>query len=94
MVYREVCTEVSQTAVPVLKYMNHIQRHKYPGEQAHLCEALRIPKGIYVDVAGIGTRIFTLPREIFRCRVHGKKSAEAIVAIGKRSPEKQGGLTK
>ena len=24
VVYREVCTEVSQTAVPVLKYMNHI----------------------------------------------------------------------
>jgi len=34
-----------------------------------------------VDMAGLGTRIFTLPREIFRCRVHWKKSAEVIVTV-------------
>ena len=44
VVYRKVCTELSQTAVSVLTNRNHIQRHKYVGERAHLCEALRIPK--------------------------------------------------
>lgn len=32
-----------------------------------------------VDVAGIDTGIFTLPREVSLCRVHREKSAEAIV---------------
>ena len=35
-----------------------------------------------VDVAGIDTRIFTLPRETSLCRVHRKKSAEVIVVGG------------
>ena len=42
-----------------------------------------------VDVAGTDTRIFTLPREIFRCRVHGKKSAEVIV-VGGNAPIPKG----
>ncbi|SEJ16773.1 hypothetical protein SAMN05192553_102730 [Cyclobacterium xiamenense] len=32
-----------------------------------------------VDMAGIGTSIFTLPREVAGCREHLEKSAEVIV---------------
>ncbi|MEQ8240988.1 MAG: hypothetical protein RIA69_17355 [Cyclobacteriaceae bacterium] len=44
LVYREVWSEVSQTAMSVLTNRNYIPRHKYVGEQTHHCEALRIPK--------------------------------------------------
>ena len=43
---------------------NRIQRHKYLGKQAHNCDALRIPKGIYVDTAGIERKKMSLPGEI------------------------------
>lgn len=45
-------------------------------------KALKRERTEIVDMAGLDTRIFTLPREIFRCRVHWKKSAEVIVVAG------------
>ena len=38
-----------------------------------------------VDAAGLGGRISVLPGEISQCRVHGEKSAAAIVATWKRA---------
>jgi len=49
------------------------------GEQAHLCEALRIPKALIVDQVEISGKNKCLPREI-SISVDGiEKSAEVIV---------------
>ena len=50
-------------------------------EVAHDTEVLYLARGIeIVDVAGIDTRIFTLPREISNCTGYRfEKSAEVIV---------------
>ncbi|MEQ8472011.1 MAG: hypothetical protein RIC35_12545 [Marinoscillum sp.] len=54
-----------------------------PDEVAHHTEVqTREGCAEIVDVAGLGTRIFILPREISPCRVHGEKSAEPIVVGG------------
>src|SRR5210317_1964238 len=73
---REVRTEVSQTAVSVLTNRNYIQRplgrmryHMLPKSNPSKEDSAEM-----VDVAAIGTRIFTLPREVFRCREHREKS--------------------
>ena len=79
---REVRTEVSQTAVSVLTNRNYIQRPSGRMRYHMLPKSKSSKEGCteMVDVAAIGTRIFTLPREVFRCREHREKSAEAIVA--------------
>ncbi|UZD24321.1 hypothetical protein [Algoriphagus halophytocola] len=81
MVYREVCTEVSQTAVSVLtntpKHVSAKGTHAVPHTEAmrwdevtHAAEVQNPEQsGIItkiVDVAAIGTRIFILPREVSR----------------------------
>ena len=50
----------------------------------------------YVDAAGIGRRLFTLPGEVFLVYLTKKKSAEVIVvAVTSRARREQhGGLTK
>ena len=45
VVYREVCTKGSQTAKSGTDKQERDMRHSYPGKQAHLCKAQRIPKG-------------------------------------------------
>jgi len=45
VVYREVFTEGSQTAKSGTDEQERDRRHHYPGKQAHLCNAQRIPKG-------------------------------------------------
>ena len=45
VVYREICTEGSQTAKSGTDEQERDMRHSYPGKQAHLCKAQRIPKG-------------------------------------------------
>ncbi len=66
LVHREVCSEVSQTAVSVLTNRNYIRRllgrmryHMLPKSKT-----LKRASTEIVDVAAIGTRIFTLPREV------------------------------
>ena len=50
----------------------------------------------YVDAAGIGRRLFTLPGEVFLVYLTKKKSAEVIVVAvtSLAFREQQGGLTK
>ena len=54
VVYREVCTEGSETAKSGTDKQERHMRHNCSGKQPHLCKAQRIQKGNYVDVAGIG----------------------------------------
>ena len=70
----EVGTEVSQTAVSVLTNRNYIRRllgrmryHMLPKSKAFLVFLERKDSTEIVDVAGIDTRIFTLPREVSNC---------------------------
>ena len=64
VVYREICTEGSQTAKSGTDEQERDMRHSYSGKQPHHCKALRLPKGNYVDHAGIGGRKKLLPGEI------------------------------
>ena len=51
-----------------------------PDKVAHHTEVqTREGRAEIVDVAGLGTRIFTLPREVSDYRVFSEKSAETIV---------------
>ncbi|MFY9151314.1 MAG: hypothetical protein WAO52_04805, partial [Prolixibacteraceae bacterium] len=43
VVYREVCTEGSQTAKSGTDEQKRDMRHSYSGKQAHHCNAQRIP---------------------------------------------------
>ena len=74
----EVRTEVSQTAVSVLTNRNYIRRllgrmryHMLPKSKALKRDCTEI-----VDVAGIDTRIFTLPREISNCTRYRLRSQQ------------------
>ena len=57
-----------------------------PDKVAHHTEVqTREGSAEIVDVAGLGTRIFTLPREVSDYRVFSEKSAEGIVPNKKRA---------
>ena len=78
LAYREVGSEVSQTAVSVLTNRNYILRplgrmryHMLPKSKALKGDSTEI-----VDVAGIDTRIFALPREISNCTCYGLRSQQ------------------
>ena len=86
LAYREVGSEVSQTAVSVLTPIfmrgrlnrNYILRplgrmryHMLPKSKALKGDSTEI-----VDVAGIDTRIFALPREISNCTCYGLRSQQ------------------
>ena len=65
LVHREVCSEVSQTAVSVLTNRNYIRRllgrmryHMLPKSKAFSFFLERKDSTEIVDVAAIGTRIF------------------------------------
>ena len=85
----EVCTEVSETTKVCTEVYELDKRHKCVDEQAHHCEVQRIQKRNYVDPAGIGRKLFTLPGEISYAMSSTKeKSAEVIVVDGKRARQK------
>ncbi len=74
----EVRTEVSQTAVSVLTNRNYIQRllgrmryHMLPKSNPSKEDSTEM-----VDVAAIGTRIFTLPREVSNCTGYRLRSQQ------------------
>ena len=94
LVHREVCSEVSQTAVSVLTPFqalgrldrNYIQRPSGRMRYHMLPKSKSSKEGCteMVDVAAIGTRIFTLPREVSNYREWFEKSAEVIVVTGNK----------
>ncbi len=78
LVWSDPYSEVSQTAVSVLTNRNYIQRllgrmryHMLPKSKALKGDSTEI-----VDVAGIDTRIFALPREISNCTCYGLRSQQ------------------
>jgi len=64
VVCREACTEGSETAKFGTDEQKRHKRHICLGEQPQLCEALRMQKNKYVDVAGIEGRKKLLPGEV------------------------------
>jgi hypothetical protein len=80
LVYREVCSEGSQTAKSGTDEQERYTRLLREDKQAHHCNVQRLPNLFLVDIAGIGGRNVPLPGEASGFRVLPEESAEAIVA--------------
>ncbi len=79
----------------VPKYMNRIRGINEWMSKHSFAKSEEYQKLIGVDPAGIGRKLFTLPREIsYATSSNKEKSAEVIVVEGKRAPTDRGGLTK
>lgn len=73
LVYREVCSEGSQTAKSGTDEQERYTRLLREDKQAHHCNVQRLPNLFLVDIAGIGGRNVPLPGEAsgFTCTARG-----------------------
>ena len=96
VVGRDSCTEVSETAKTCTDEQKPDMRLYRLDEVAQHTEVQNVFEADTVDPAGIGRRVFVLPREILTQRKQRRKSAEVIViSSNEPSPQKDkgGGLT-
>jgi len=64
VVFREECTEGSETTKSGTDEQKRHKRLFSEDKQAHHCNVQRIPKSFIVDAAGIGGRNMLLPGEV------------------------------